>query len=334
MASMLTPRFAAVLVLALAGSAPARAADLDPLLPADTESYLSVNVRQIVDSPLFQKQLLAPLKKMLVESGGETVQGVLKELGVDPFKHIDRVTIASPSSTEADRGLIIVHGTFDTAKFEAKGKDAAKNNSETLKLHAAPLGGGVKATIWEVVLPQQQDSSLFVALPSAKTLILSPGKDYVVDALKHHNAGTPKAALKNKDLAALVEKMDAKQSVSIAVLGKSLGKADNEVVPKALTEAFGKVEALGGGLTVHDDVKLELLLATPDSDAAARMQKAGDKVLKAALVGLSLLGDERKELSLLLEVVKSVKISSRGRVVAVGGRLTQDLLDDFFKKEG
>lgn len=332
---MLPPRIAAIFVLALAGSAPARAVDLDPLLPADTEGYLSVNVRQIVDSPLFQKQLLAPLKKMLVESGGETVQGVLKELGVDPFKHIDRVTIASPSTSEPDRGLIIVQGTFDPAKFEAKGKDAAKNNAETLKLHAAPLGGGVKATIWEVALPQQQqETSLFVALPNPKTLVLSPGKDYVVDALKQHATGKTKGALKNKDIAALIEKMDARQSVSLAVLGKSLGKADNEVVPKFLTEAFGKVEAIGGGLTIHDDVKLELLLASIDTEAAARMQKAGDKVLKAALVGLSLLGEERKELSLLLEVVKSIKISNRGRVVAVSGRLTQDLLEDFFKKDG
>src|SRR3954451_4073644 len=106
MALMLTPRFAVAFLLALAGTAPARAADLDPLLPPDTESYLSVNVRQIVDSPLFQKQLLAPLKQMLVESGGEALQTVLKDLDVDPFKHVDRVTIVSPSTTEADRGLI------------------------------------------------------------------------------------------------------------------------------------------------------------------------------------------------------------------------------------
>jgi len=333
MASMLTPRFAAVLVLALAGSAPARAADIDPFLPPDTENYLSVNVRQIVDSPLFQKQLLAPLRQMLVESGGEAVQGVLKDLGVDPFKNVDRVTIVSPSTTEADRGLIIVHGTFDPAKFEAKGKESAKANAETLKLHSAPLAGGAKATIWEVVVPQQQETSLFVALASPKTLVLSPGKDYVVDALKQH-ALKAKPALKNKEIAALVEKMDPKQSVSIAVMGKSLANANNEVVPGFLAEAFGKVEAVGGGLTVNEDVKLELMLAAADSDAAARMQKSLDKVAKAAIVGLALLGEERKELSLLLEVVKSIKVSNKGRVVSVGGKLSQDLLEDFFKKEG
>jgi hypothetical protein len=333
MASMLTPRFAAVLALALAGAAPARAADLDPFLPADTESYLSVNVRQVVDSPLFQKQLLAPARQMLVEAGGETLQEVLKDLGVDPFKHVDRVTVVSPRSTEADRGLIIVHGTFDQAKFKAKGDDAARNNPDHLKLHKAPLGGGVSVTMWEVVVPQQQDSSVFVALPTNKTLLVSPAKDYVVDALKQH-AAKKKPSLKSKEFTALLEKLDPRQSVSLAVLGKSVGKVENDVVPKFLSDAFGGVEAVGGGLTVNDDVKLEVLLASKDADAAQRMQKSLDKVLKLSLVGLALLGEERRETGLVLEVLKSLKVSARGKVVSVTGKLTQDLLEDFFKKEG
>lgn len=328
---MLTPRFVAVLALALAVPVSAPAADLDPYLPADTESYLSVNVRQVIDSPLFQKQLLAPAKKMLLDAGGETLQGILKDLGVDPFKDIDRVTIVSPSTKEADRGLIIVHGRFDQAKFKTKGEDEAKKNPDALKLHTISLGGGASHTLWEVILPQQQDTSIFVALPTNRTLLVSPGKDYVVDALKQHHA-KKKPSLKNKDIAALLEKMDSKQSVSVAMLGQSVGKADNGLVPMFLTEAFGGIEAIGGGMTVNDDVKLELLLASKDSDSAQKMQKALDKMLKASLVGLALLGEERKELSLLLEVLKSIKISNKSKVVSVTGRLTQDLLEDFFKK--
>ena len=64
------------------------------------------------------------------------------------------------------------------------------------------------------------------------------------------------------------------------------------------------------------------------------MQKAIDKVAKGAIVGLALIGDERKELSLLLEIVKSIKVTNRGKVVSVSGKLTQDLIEDFFKKEG
>lgn len=327
---MLARRLLCALALALFAAPAAPAADLDPFLPPDTESYLSVNVRQIIDSPLFQKQLLAPAKQMLLEAGGESLQDVLKDLGVDPFKNIDRITIASPGGIETDRGLIIVHGSFDADKFKTKGDDAARNNGDTLKLHKANLGGGASHLIYEFVLPQQ-DSSLFAALASNKTLIFSPGKDYVLDALKQARA-RQKPELKNKEFAALLARLDDRQSVSLAVLGKSLDHAENDLIPKFLAEAFGGVEALGGGLTVKDDIKLELLLASKDGESASRMHKALDKGVKLVIVGLSLLGEERKEWTFLLEVVKSIRVSNKGKVVSVSARLTQDLIEDFFKK--
>jgi hypothetical protein len=324
-------RLVAVLLLALAGSAPARA-DLDPLLPPDTESYVSINVRQVIDSPLFQKQILAPLKQALEEAGGEKLKGMLKDLGIDPFKDVDRLTMASPGGVEADRGLIIAHGTFDTAKFKAKAEEAIRDNPDALKLHETALGGGEKHTIYEVVIPNQ-DSSLFVALSGNKLLLASPGKDYVVDALKRAR-DKKKAGLNNKAFQAVVEKLDPKQSLSLAFLGKSLTNANNDTVPKFLTDAFGSLEAVGGGLNVTNEIKLDVLLAGKDSDSARRMQTALDKGLKMALVGLSLLGEERKELSLLLDVVKSVKVTARGKVVTLTARLTQDVIEDFFKKDG
>lgn len=329
---MFTPRIAVVVVLALAWLAPARAADLDPLLPADTELYLTVNLRQIIDSPLFQKHLRAPVQKLLNEEAGEAVQVVLKELGIDPFKDIDRLTIAVPSTTEPDRGLVILRGKFDPAKFEEKGKEAVKNKAETFKLHVAPLGGGAKANIWEVVVQPQQETSVFVAVAGPKTLVVSPGKDYVVDALKAH-AAKAKGAVKNKDLAALIEKMDAKQSVSVAMLGKPLGLGHHDLIPKLVTDYVGKIDAVGGGVTVNDDAKLELMLATPDAENAARIQKEADRALKLALVGLALT-EENKGLSLLLDVVKSIKITNRGRVVSVSAKLPEDVLEDFFRKDG
>src|SRR5262249_9473808 len=139
MATMLSPpRLAAVLLLAFAGAAGARA-DLDPLLPPDSESYVSVNVRQVVESPLFQKQLPAPLKQALEEDGGDKLKPPHKALGIDPFRDVDRLTMASPGGVEADRGLIIARGTFDVAKFKAKAEEAARDNPDALKLHDTPL---------------------------------------------------------------------------------------------------------------------------------------------------------------------------------------------------
>lgn len=328
---MFGPRLVAVLALALAGSAAARAAELDPYLPGDTQSYVSVNLRQVIDSPLFKKQLLGPARDALKDAGGE-VQDVLKDLGIDPFKHVDRVIVSTPGGTETDRGLVIVHGTFDQAKFKARAEDAARDKPDILKIHKVPLGDGASHPLYEVVVPNQ-DLSLFVALASEKTLLVSPGKDYVVDGLKNSRA-KKKPVLKSKPFQALLEGLDSKQSLSIAVQGKSLANVRSDILPKAINEALADIEAIGGGLTISNELKLDVLVAGKDERSAKVIRDALDKGLKVALVGLAFLGEEKKELTLLLEIVKSVKVSQRGKVMSVSGRLTQDVLEDFFKKDG
>ena len=328
---MTAPRFAALLALVLTASAGAvQAADLDPYLPADTEFYLSVNVRQMLDSPLIKKTALAPLRDALANF--DELNDILKDLGFDPFKDLDRVIVASPSSGEGDRGLIIVHGSFDVKKFQDKAADAAQNNDDVLKIHKAPLGGGVTHEVYQVDVPGQ-DLTLYVSLASNKTLLVSRGKDYVVDALKAARL-KKKPVLKNKAFQAVVENMDAKQSLSLAMRGKSLGLLDQfEILPEKTRKALAGIEAVGGGLTVSNEVKLELSVATKDEDSARGVRDTLDKGVKLGLVGLALLGDERKDLGLVLEVVKTVKVSSKARVVTVTARLTADAIADFLKKD-
>ncbi len=259
---MFAPRFAAVLALILMVPAGAHAADLDPYLPADTESFLSVNVRQLLDSPIIKKSVLGPLRNALKES--QDVTDVLKDLGFDPLKDLDHIIIAGPGGAETDRGLIIVHGTFDVKKFQAKAADAAQNNDDVLKIHKVPLGGGATHEVYEVNIPGQ-DGALFVALASGKTLLVSPGKDYVVDSLKQSRANA-KPALKSKSFQALLEKMDSKQSLSLAVPGKKLIGADDKAdfLPRAVRDALAKIEVIGGGLTISEEVKFDLYFSTKD----------------------------------------------------------------------
>jgi len=105
MGAMLKSRLALVLVLALVAPGLGRAADIDPLLPADTQSYLSINVKAILDAPLFKSQLLGPLKDLL----GDTPEAkdILGDLGFDPLKDLDRVLFAMPGGPDTDRGLMV-----------------------------------------------------------------------------------------------------------------------------------------------------------------------------------------------------------------------------------
>ena len=320
--------FAVALALTPASGA-LRAGDIDPLVPPDTESYLAINVKSALASPLFEQQLLGPLKDVLGDV--PELKAVTADLGFDPLKDVHRVLIAMAGGNDTDRGLLIAHGTFDVAKFEKRAKDAARDNDDAFKIHKIKLGADATATVWEVIVPGQ-DSSIFVALVSDKILVASPGKDYVVDALEQHRS-KKKATLKNKEFQALVENLDARQTVSFAVLGKSLVAAVGEALPAGFTDSLKKIEAIGGGLTISNEVKLEILIASKDPTSAESVRTTLDKGVKLGMIGLALLTEGRKELEVLLEVVKTVKVGGKGKVVAVSARLTADVLKDFFEKD-
>jgi hypothetical protein len=265
----------------------------------------------------------------------DQVESVLKELGFDPFKDLERVTLASPGGTEKDRGLVILHGTFNLDKFKAKGDEAARDYPDYLKIHKVPVGAGATQVGYEVT-PPDADMPLFVALPAKDTLLASPGKDYVVDALKRA-ARKARPALKNKDVQALLDKMDEKQSVSVAILGSALTKGGG--APPAVKGLFEKVEAIGGGVTVGEDLKVEVALAARTAEGAKELHDSLDKGLKQALALLSVVasGVEDKDLKQVLnpalEVVKTLRVSAKGKVVTLKGRVSADVLEDALKKD-
>jgi len=239
------------------------------------------------------------------------------------------VTLASPGGTEKDRGLLILHGNFNLDKFKAKGEEAARDYPDYLKIHKVSAGAGVTQVVYEVT-PPDADMPIFVALPGKDTLLASPGKDYVVDAVKKAaRKATP--ALKSKEMQALLEKMDEKQSVALAALGSALTRGGGG--PAAVKAQAEKVEAVGGGVTVGDDLKVEIALAAKTAEGAKELHESLDKGLKQALALLSVLTSAQKELNPALEVVKTLRVSVKGKVVTLKGTVSADVLEDALKKD-
>jgi hypothetical protein len=305
-----------------------RAADLDPYLPEDTESVLNLNVRQLLDSELVKKHFLEKAQEAL--RGNEEIQDVLKDLGFDPFKDLDRIVIAHPISTDKDRGLVIVHGRFDVAKFKAKAEEVAKDDSEHLKIHKI-LGG--KQLLYEVSPPELEEP-LFVALAGRDTLLVSPGKDYVVDALKKAGKET-KPTLKNKTFQALLEKVDTRQSLSLALVA-------NSEVAKALDKAPGdikgmieKIRALAGGLTISDEIKLELAITTKNAADAKEVRDSAKAGLDAILAFVAIFAQNNRSegAELLAEIIKGVHVTNKAEMVLVKGRISNDLIEDALKSK-
>src|SRR5262245_44856070 len=107
------------LVVALQTGSGARAAEPDKFLPSDTEQLVTINFRQILDSALVKKVGLDMLRDLLKSE--ETVSEVLKDLGLDPFKDLEKLQIAGPADVEGDKALMILSGKFDVDKFKAAG---------------------------------------------------------------------------------------------------------------------------------------------------------------------------------------------------------------------
>lgn len=325
---MMLHRALAVVSVILLSASLGRAAELDPYLPDDTESVLNLNVRQVLDSQLVKKHLLELAQEAL--RGNDEVQDVLNDLGFDPFKDLERIVVASPVGTEKDRGLAIVHGRFNVAKFKAKAEEVAKDEAEHLTIHKI-LGG--KHLLYEVTIPDLDDP-LFVALAGRDTLLASPGKDYVVDALRKIDKGTKKATLKNKKFQALLEKLDARQSLSLAAVANAEFTKTLDDVPGDLKAMLEKIQALAGGLTISDEVKLKLLVTTKNAQDAKELgdsAKAGLNAILALAAGFAQ-NDASPAAEFVVEFIKSLSIKNKGGAVVFKGRISSDLIEDALKK--
>jgi hypothetical protein len=302
--------------------APLRAGEVDKYLPDDAEMVISVNVKQIVESELFKKNVEAKAREALKNQ--DELQDALKDLGFDPFTDIERVIAARPAGGEQDRGLLIVHGKFDLDRFQAKAEKIAKDQPDLLKVHKVANGAGGKLLVYEVALAEQAPP-LFVALPNKSTLLASPGKDYVVDALKKD-----KPSLKNKDIAALLRSMNDKQGVSVAVVGEALVEGASADVK----DLFAKVDAVGGGVTVGDEIKLEVAVSAKNADDAKAIKDGVDGGLKQARLTLAALAfADSKQIDAILDVVNTIKASVKDKTVLIKAAVSPEGIENALKKD-
>ncbi len=327
----LAARLGLAALLAVGLAAPARGAELEKYLPDDTEVVVNVNVRQLLDSPLVKKHALELAREAL--KSVDMAEDVLRDLGFDPFKDLDRVVAASPGGTDKDRGLLIARGKFDRAKFKAKAEEASRTYGDLLKIRKVPDGAGGHHIVYEVNHPEAQ-LPFYVTLAADNTLLASPGKDYVVDALKKVGKNE-KPPLKDKELQALLEKVDERQTVSVAAVSAALKAGALGDALEDVSAVLEKVTAIGGGMTLGEDVKVEVVASTKNAADAKEFRDSADRGLKVALAVLAGLGqgEANPGIELALEVVKNLKVTARDRTIVIKGRVSAETIEDALKKD-
>lgn len=297
----------------LALSARASAAEVEPYLPDDTQVVVSVNFRQLLDSPLFKKNQ-DKLREAL-KSNAEAHK-TLEALGFDPLKDLDRIMVAMVGAGDPEKVLIVAHGKFDTAKFKAKAQDVAKEKGDMVKIHQE----GVH-TIYEVE-PPNQPRALFAGLIDGDTIVAATSKEQVVEAF-NRKSGDKKPQLK-KAMADLLAKANPAESVSILALGSALMPS----LPQA-----EKIKNLVGGITFGDDLRAEFTINTTDDQAAKDLAGQVKDGLEQGKQLITLMAGENKDLAPMVELLDTLKVSDDGTKVVIKGHVTKELLNKVEKKK-
>ena len=277
-------------------------------LPADTQALIHLNFRAMIDSPL--------AKKMGIEKESEIIKALdfdvefLAEIGFDPLKDIDSITIAAPGGGDMEKGLIIVLGKFKADKL------VARANREKVKTHKA----GDK-TIFEVkeFIPDQQ-VPMFMMIASNSTILASTQKEYLEKAFA--NSGSK---LVNKDFSALVEKLDPDLAISMVAVSSAF---PSKAIPEPYKAMIEGIDSIIGGIGVDKDVTLKINVFTKDEDSAKKLKETLDQGMAQALGFLGLMAAQEKELTPVLEFVKSMKTSSKEKMMSLEGKLPGKMIED------
>ena len=321
----------AALVVLLA--APVRAAEVDPILPAETEWVASVNVRQILGSELFKNHALGQIKEALAGSGGVRM---MRQVGIEPLTDIDRVTVGYLGEGPGDvNAVFVVRGKFDPAKLLKAAQSSARI-----------WGEGKVAVVEEgryrLVRFSRDDSPrlIFMAVADEKTIVGGTDKELVTDALgAAEKGGRPRL---KKELAALVLKQDEKASVWAA--GLTEGRTEwlnrngtvNDVLrwvrptsvdAAKLQKQLEKLQAVAVTLRLTSSFSLELVAGMEDADAAGDFGATVDKMLKVFKLFLPLaVGNTPQTKPLIDEIGKTLNSRVKDKDVLVSLTLSAEAI--------
>lgn len=297
-----------------------RAADVVALLPADAEQIININVRQVLESELFKKYLLANAKQALESN---EAQKTLKQLGLDPLKDIDRISGGLwGENAQEMKGLFVINGKFDPKKLFEAAQDAASKNGDKISIVKEGDLTLVKATV------QNRPDPIYMSVSDEKTIVIGTEKKLVTDAMKIKPDSKPAI---NKQLAELYGKMD--QKATFFLCGVSNGKVGdippNPLFddPVKLKKQLEKLETTTMTLRVTTDISVEMEMGMKDGDAADDFGATVDELLNKVKVFIPLIAMQNANLKPVSnDLSKSLKSSVKEKSIIISAKLTGEAI--------
>jgi hypothetical protein len=308
-------RWSGCLVVLACASVSSRAADLDKYLPNQTEAVVAVNIKQLVESPLL-KDHLEPIKQALKQLNVAPKPFAL--LGLEPWTDAERVTIAWTGNPDGEAPYILLQGSFDNAKIEAAAAKAAKKD----EIVQERFVDGRR--VW-VLRCDDEPTWLYMGLLDPGMLVLSRQANRVSEALGK-KAGQVKHELR-KDVQTLLARLDAKQSIGVVSLSRPLNFAG------LLGGLPGNLQNVAGGVTLGDDVRVELAMSARDPQTAKSAAGQLEDSLNQLKALTAVLVTQKKQYAPLADLVNGAKVTTQGSELAFKLTINKDLMDMLFKKD-
>jgi hypothetical protein len=309
---------AAALVCGVATAAPA--ADVNPLLPAETESIVYVNFRQILDSQLVKKFAIDNLKQALQ---GDEAQKLLTDLGLDPLKDLEELTGGFwGEDAQTMKGLFVVSGTFDPAKLFSAAEAASKKNADKLSIVSEGKYKFVKVTNDNANGPAAALKELYVAVPNEKTILGATDKELLAKTMERVEKKDTKPVVKAA-LGTLFKKMDPKASFFMCGLSdpKKIGDIPQNPLfedTAKLKKQLEKMENMAMTVRIGEDIGLEAAIGMKDADAADEFSGTIDELFGKVRAFLPFFAGQQPAMKPLIgDLTKNLKCKAKDKEVQI-----------------
>jgi len=326
MSRMLYCSIAAAVVLSVGA---ARAAEVEAVLPKETQQVMYVNFRQALDSDIVKKYAKSQIDQAMKS---EEVKKTIEALGLDPLKDIDNLSVGFWNDKEKSEmnGVAILRGKFDAKKLFAAVKVEAEKSDAKVSIEDIKEDG-LEIKVVKMTNENSNEKPFFATVADEKTIIGGSDKKYLVGAMKAFN-GKEKSKL-DKKLSDLVLKQDAKATMYFCgvVEGQlneipDLSQLSNlGINGEELAKQIKEMSTISVTVRLEKEVSLEMVFGMKDADSADGLSGNLDKLIDAAKTFLPLVVQSQPNLAkakpILDDLTSSLKAKSKDKDVTFGFKI-------------
>jgi hypothetical protein len=319
-----------VLGLALGLTSAAAAAPPEKLFPDNTTMLFSVNLKGLVDSPLYQKALKGRLEELM--KGNERFTGIMRSMSFDPMKDLSSFTVAignfnvdlagGPPRPDVE-AVIILKGNFDIQKVETA-LEALISAGGRDRVSVSKLG---TRTLFEI--KQDGDRSMFGVFIDKETVALCDSKDNLQIVID--KAEGKKTTKLTKEFETALAKADTRRTVWGAMIMPESIKQLASMAPQGAV--MEKIESMNFSVNVKENLEIELNAYAADNDSAAEFKKLLDQAKE--LMGIAALqAPDEQDSKDISDFISSLRISNNQKLVSMKGELKGSMIERAVKKAG